>query len=203
MITMVLGGFWHGAGWTFILWGGLHGFYLIVNHAWRAIFKKRKSTKLSSVCGWAITFMVVVVSWVPFRAESIFGAKNLLQAMAGLNGISLWPSLGKNIINYDLSFSVNLITFDGMFQNSLYANNFAAIFWIFLLLLMSIFFPNTQQLMRNHKSAFETYTGEVSRWSHNWIEWEKTTSWALLTSIILTISILSMSGESEFLYFQF
>ena len=90
-----------------------------------------------------------------------------------------------------------------MFNNGLYGDNSVAICWIFLLLLISTFFPNTQQLMRNHKPAFETYKGEVTRWSYKWIEWEKTTSWALFTSIILTISILSLSGESEFLYFQF
>jgi alginate O-acetyltransferase complex protein AlgI len=203
MITMILGGLWHGAGWTFILWGGLHGFYLIVNHGWRALFNNRKNTRLGSFCAWAITFLMVVISWVPFRAESIFGANNLLQAMAGVNGISLPMSLDSTFVNYGLSSLVNLFTFNGMFNNALYGDNFVAICWIFLLLLISTFFPNTQQLMRNHKPAFETYKGEVTRWSYKWIEWEKTTSWALFTSIILTISILSLSGESEFLYFQF
>ena len=203
MITMILGGLWHGAGWTFILWGGLHGFYLIVNHGWRGLFNNRKNTRLGSFCAWAITFLVVVISWVPFRAESIFGANNLLQAMTGVNGISLPVSLESTFVNYGLSSLVNLFTFNGMFNNGLYSDNFIAICWIFLLLLISTFFPNTQQLMRNHKPAFETYKGELTRWSYKWIEWEKTTSWALFTSIILTISILSLSGESEFLYFQF
>ena len=203
MITMILGGLWHGAGWTFILWGGLHGFYLIVNHGWRALFNNRKNTRLGSFCAWAITFLMVVISWVPFRAESIFGANNLLQAMVGVNGISLPISLESTFVNYGLSSLVNLFTFNGMFNNGLYGDNSVAICWIFLLLLISTFFPNTQQLMRNHKPAFETYKGELTRWSYKWIEWEKTTSWALFTSIILTISILSLSGESEFLYFQF
>jgi len=203
MITMILGGLWHGAGWTFILWGGLHGFYLIVNHGWRTLFNNRKNTRLGSFCAWAITFLMVVISWVPFRAESIFGANNLLQAMAGVNGISLPISFESTFVNYGLSSLVNLFTFNGVFNNGLYGDDFVAIYWIFLLLLISTFFPNTQQLMRNHKPAFETYKGEVTRWSYKWIEWEKTTSWALFTSIILTISILSLSGESEFLYFQF
>ena len=202
-------GLWHGAGWNFIIFGFMHGFYVVVFHIWIKLklnfsgFRLIKNSILSSLLGWLITFNCVIFAWVLFRAESISGAKNLLQAMAGVNGISLPPSLENIFVNYDLSFPVNLITFDGMFRSALYANNFVAVLWIFLLLLMSTFFPNTQQLMRNHKPAFETYKGEVTRWSYKWTEWEKTTSWALFTSIILTISILSLSGESEFLYFQF
>jgi len=147
--------------------------------------------------------MAVAISWVPFRAESISGANNLLKAMAGANGISLPVSFENIFVNYGLSFPVNLITFDGMFHNALYGNNFVAVYWIFLLLLISTFFPNTQQLMRNHKPAFETYNGEVTKSGYKWAEWKQTTSWALFISIIVTISILSLSGESEFLYFQF
>ena len=140
MITMILGGLWHGAGWTFILWGALHSFYLMINHGWRAIFKSRNKTKIGSFIAWTITFMAVVISWVPFRAESILGANNLLKAMAGVNGISLPSSLENIFVNYGLSFPVNLITFDGIFHNGLYANNSVAVYWIFLLLLMSTFF---------------------------------------------------------------
>ena len=203
MTTMILGGLWHGAGWTFILWGALHGFYLMINHGWRTIFKGRNKTKIGSFIAWTITFMAVVISWVPFRAESISGANNLLKAMAGANGISLPVSFENIFVNYGLSFPVNLITFDGMFHNALYGNNFVAVYWIFLLLLISTFFPNTQQLMRNHKPAFETYNGEVTKSGYKWAEWKQTMSWALFISIIVTISILSLSGESEFLYFQF
>mgnify|MGYP004002093329 CR=1 FL=1 len=203
MTTMILGGLWHGAGWTFILWGALHGLYLMINHGWRALFNKRNKTKIGLFFAWVVTFLAVVVSWVPFGAESISGATHLLQAMAGVNGIALQESLEKVFVNYDLSFYVNIFTFDGMFHNSLYVNNFVAIYWIFLLLFVAVFFPNTQQLMRNHKPAFETYKGEVTKSSYKWTEWKKTILWAIFTSIIIVISILSLSGESEFLYFQF
>jgi len=203
MITMILGGLWHGAGWTFVLWGALHGLYLMINHGWRAVFIGRGKTKVGSFFAWAITFLAVVVSWVPFRAESISGVSNLLKAMTGVNGISLPINLENIFVNYGLLFPVNLITFDGMFHNFLYGDNFVAICWIFLLLLIATFFPNTQQLMRNYKPAFETYRGEVVKLDHKWAEWKQTMSWALFISIIVTVSILSLSGESEFLYFQF
>jgi hypothetical protein len=133
----------------------------------------------------------------------MFGANNLLKSMVGVNGISLPIAFENIFVNYGLSFPVNLIKFDGMFHNALYGSNYIAIYWIFLLLVISTFFPNVQQLMRNHKPALETYSGEVSKSGYKWAEWKKTRLWALFISIIIVISILSLSGESEFLYFQF
>ena len=76
MATMTLGGLWHGAGWTFLLWGALHGFYLIVNHAWGALH-----IRLPRGLGWALTMLGVVVAWVFFRAASFGAAIDLLTAM--------------------------------------------------------------------------------------------------------------------------
>jgi D-alanyl-lipoteichoic acid acyltransferase DltB (MBOAT superfamily) len=81
LITMVLGGLWHGAAWTFIAWGALHGFYLLVNHAWRHLFGVQ-STALGRILSGAITFLAVVVGWVFFRSTSIDAALALLSAMA-------------------------------------------------------------------------------------------------------------------------
>ncbi len=201
-------GLWHGAGWNFIIFGFMHGFYVVVFHIWIKIklnfssFRLIKNSIVSSLLGWLITFICVIFAWVLFRAESIYGAKNLLQSMIGVNGISLPISLESTFVNYGLLPLVNLFTFDGVFSNALFSDKFFAIFCIFLLLIVSTFFPNTYQLMSN-QPAFETYKEEVTRWRYNLAEWKKTTSWALFTSIILTISIISISGESEFLYFQF
>ncbi len=74
--TMVIGGLWHGAGWTFIAWGMLHGLYLIINHAWLGARDTRPvlERRLVAPAGWLLTFLAVVVGWVFFRAESIDGA---------------------------------------------------------------------------------------------------------------------------------
>ena len=80
MITMLLGGLWHGAGWTFIIWGGLHGLYLIINHAW-----KYTGIKMPKLLAWAITFMSVTLAWVIFRAESFESASNIYQGMILFN----------------------------------------------------------------------------------------------------------------------
>jgi D-alanyl-lipoteichoic acid acyltransferase DltB (MBOAT superfamily) len=84
MITMFLGGLWHGAGWTFIIWGCLHGVYLVINHLWR-----RAGIKLHICVCWAVTFLSVVVGWVFFRADSVQSAIIILKGMAGLHGISI------------------------------------------------------------------------------------------------------------------
>ena len=84
MATMLLGGLWHGAGWTFVFWGALHGFYLIVNHAWGALAGER--FRLPRGLGWALTMLGVVVAWVFFRATSFGAALDILGAMASVGG---------------------------------------------------------------------------------------------------------------------
>ena len=93
LITMLLGGLWHGANWTFIVWGVLHGIYLMINHAWLAVAARSpaltrfRNSRSGAVFGVILTFLAVVVAWVFFRAPSFAGAFNLLAGMAGLHGI--------------------------------------------------------------------------------------------------------------------
>ena len=79
---MVLGGLWHGAAWTFVFWGALHGVLLIVNHLWRAV-----GVRLPASVGWVLTFMAVAVGWVFFRAETFDAAWAMVWTMFGGNGI--------------------------------------------------------------------------------------------------------------------
>lgn len=86
MLTMLLGGLWHGAGWTFVLWGGLHGLYLVINHAWRALcaYWGWNWTSISwKLLSGALTFLCVVVAWVFFRADNVTAALTVLDAMRG------------------------------------------------------------------------------------------------------------------------
>lgn len=80
LITMLLGGLWHGANWTFIVWGGLHGCYLMLNHALRHLLGERGGL-LRTVLGLLATWLAVVVAWVVFRANSLEIALNVLEAM--------------------------------------------------------------------------------------------------------------------------
>jgi alginate O-acetyltransferase complex protein AlgI len=94
MVTMLLGGLWHGASWNFVLWGGLHGLYLAINHGWRSLCKRYfpglgDTGILGKLTAWAFTFIAVVVAWVFFRATTLDGALNMLSGMIGLHGINL------------------------------------------------------------------------------------------------------------------
>lgn len=82
-VTMLLGGLWHGANWSFVIWGGLHGLYLAVNHLWRDGLGKRIA--IPSMLGWGMTFAAVVIAWVFFRSSNVETAALLLKAMAGQN----------------------------------------------------------------------------------------------------------------------
>lgn len=85
-IVMLLGGLWHGAAWTFVVWGGLHGLALMVNHVFDRIRPGGLAPR-ARVFSVIVTFLFVVVAWVFFRAESFGSAAAVLSAMAGANGL--------------------------------------------------------------------------------------------------------------------
>ncbi len=86
-ITMLLGGLWHGAAWTFVFWGGLHGVYLAVNHAYRRALGPRHAGIAAhpahKLAAWALTMLAAIIAWVFFRAVDFSSASTILQAMAG------------------------------------------------------------------------------------------------------------------------
>lgn len=89
LIVMVLGGLWHGAAWTFVLWGALHGVYLIVNHLWRTLRGGREAGALATWIARAVTFLAVTVTWIPFRAGSMDATVAMLRGITGLDGVVL------------------------------------------------------------------------------------------------------------------
>jgi D-alanyl-lipoteichoic acid acyltransferase DltB (MBOAT superfamily) len=91
MATMLLGGLWHGASWNFVLWGGLHGLYLVINQAWRRLSDRRFARPLPPWAGQALTFAAVAVAWVLFRAPSLAGAGRVLRGLAGAHGLGAPP----------------------------------------------------------------------------------------------------------------
>jgi alginate O-acetyltransferase complex protein AlgI len=84
MATFVIGGLWHGAGWTFIFWGFLHGLALVVHRIWNQL-----GFRLNFIIGWIITFNFVNITWVFFRAKEWDDAIKVLKGMFGFSGISL------------------------------------------------------------------------------------------------------------------
>jgi alginate O-acetyltransferase complex protein AlgI len=208
--TMLLGGLWHGAGWTFIIWGALHGLYLGINHYWISMVKNYSLEKFQHGYFWravspTLTLLSVIIAWVFFRAESLNGAMNILGSMAGLNGVSLPPESARWIEKYihvipDISF----VSFNGMFSNNLVSQGWLnGIFSILVLYLIVTFAPNTQQIMYRYMGSRTIYSENVPSHSRFFL-WKPSVAWLCVMLIISTYALISMIGaSSEFLYFQF
>jgi D-alanyl-lipoteichoic acid acyltransferase DltB (MBOAT superfamily) len=120
MAVMLIGGLWHGANWTFVAWGGLHGVYLMANHGWHRI-RPRSSGRVEDGLGWALTLVAVIIAWVFFRAPSLDAALVLLHGMAGLDGVGADKG--------------PLLSWD-------------AVAWCAALMAMCLAAPNSQQILR-------------------------------------------------------
>jgi alginate O-acetyltransferase complex protein AlgI len=201
-VTMLLGGLWHGAAWTFALWGGLHGCYLIINHAWRALRASRgqdltRSTWVGRFAGTTITFFAVVVAWVFFRASSFDAAFSMLEAMAGINGASLptvfAPALGglrEPLEALGVEFSLG--------GGSQFVSTYV---WVITLSLVVFLAPNTQEMMGRWRPALDDAYAPAG--SQAKFVWRPSVRWAVMMSLVAIAGILSLSHPSEFLYFQF
>lgn len=191
LATMLLGGLWHGANWTFVLWGGLHGFYLFINHGWQALSLRLRLPRLpgGALAAGLLTFIVVVIAWVPFRANSLETAVRILKAMGGLNGVSLPMGIELHfpwLAAYGVSFNgVARITGLPLLEIAV---------WLLLGLTVVWALPNTQQWLSDQGMNDESERG---------IRWRPSRQIAVFTGIALGISMLGITRASQFLYFQF
>ncbi len=185
MTTMLLGGLWHGAGWNFVIWGGLHGCYLVVNHRWQALQKSlghdlSKSTGWGRAVGALVTLTAVAVAWVFFRAENLQVAFTMLTAMLGANGLA--------------PISPHLPTAKQM------------IVQLFLLVWLT---PNTQQWMGQYGlRPGQKLTEAASGWLNNlWrkLQWQPSVIFGMIFGVFVFIyvKILAVAPSSQFVYFKF
>jgi D-alanyl-lipoteichoic acid acyltransferase DltB (MBOAT superfamily) len=203
MATMLLGGLWHGAGWTFVCWGGLHGAYLLVNHGWRAL--KRRS-------GWgdggapgrlaagALTFVAVVTGLVVFRAEKLADARAIVAGMAGLNGVSV-----PDYLKAPLAPLLARLPLEVFFVGGLTGHKYRIASGLILAGLGIVWLlPNLRQLFWQHRPTWEDVAG-APRAAARGLQWQPTTAAALLIGVLFFVCLLFMAARpsSEFLYFQF
>jgi D-alanyl-lipoteichoic acid acyltransferase DltB (MBOAT superfamily) len=199
-VTMLLGGLWHGAGWTFVLWGALHGVYLMINHGWRSLRQRIGLAAATSTLGRlpsiALTFLAVVVAWVFFRAESMTAAFAMLRAMAGGNGVVLPLSPVLSSLASPLSaWGIGVGEFAAYAQMSSAPTKM--LFGLFACGVIAWGFPNSQQLLDGHRPALEA-APSASR-----LRWRPSAGWTALTVVGLFYALIEMGKVSEFLYFQF
>jgi D-alanyl-lipoteichoic acid acyltransferase DltB (MBOAT superfamily) len=201
--TMLISGLWHGAGYTFILWGLLHGVYIVLNHLWRqygprpAIDSTGEPGQVAQLAGFALTFLAVVAGMVLFRAPDLAAAGNILGGMAGLNGIGLpgarFGAAGMHL----LDGSVPLHAFVSA----------AAV--LLALLAIALLLPNSVQILSAYEPVLYTpkrpaeMLGVLPPALRRPLHWRPTVAWMVLFAAIAAVSMIRLTGRSEFLYWQF
>ncbi len=171
--TMLLGGLWHGAGWTFVIWGALHGAYLALNHLWCELIAEKYlrwiPNWLGAITGGALTFIAVVAAWVVFRASDMALATTLLKAMFGINA---------RPISFDAVTHGNLLMLTDMSGRDLLQLLIPGLLWVWLL-------PNSTRL------RFIVSNRVVALLQ------------AAVVLVMLYVAIDQFGSYSPFLYFQF
>jgi alginate O-acetyltransferase complex protein AlgI len=181
LLTMFVSGIWHGAGYTFIVWGLLHGLFLVVNHAWRQVGPKMWRDKSSYArfmlpAGFIITFTCVTASMVIFRSANLKTAADLLQGLIGLHGLGFKSGIALR-------------------KSALWIGGGAFI---------ALACPNTLQILSRYEPALGWKPSrDQGATAKPRILWSPSLAWAVAMAVIVAIGILNLGGQSEFLYWQF
>ena len=197
LLTMVLGGLWHGAGWTFVIWGGLHGFYLVFNTLWQRARQRyfghdlSRSTVSGRIASTLITFVCVVVAWVFFRASHFDAAISVLRGMLGFNGVVLPAAMQQHVSQ--ISSTANSWFSYGQLEASGGGRQLA---WIAMLLAIVWAFPNSQTLIHRLRQSCASLPVAHEFWA--WCSLG-----GLIALVIVLAAINGSHGSSEFIYFNF
>lgn len=190
LIVMAVGGLWHGAGWTFVLWGVLHGTYLLGNHAWRQLAHPGVAPPVWTAR--VLTFLCVAFAWVLFRSSSLETARAVYAGLFGLNGITLSPAL-LVALGHNAPFTIlGLQIAAGYFQNTL-PWQMAAMCVLGFIIVWGL--PNSMEICgfvpaprRPRLFAFRLRA-----------------SYAIVNALLLFVSIstINSGAVSEFIYYRF
>ncbi len=176
LITFVIAGVWHGAGWTFVFWGLLHGVALVVHRIW-----KQFTYKMPRVIAWLITFNFINMAWVFFRADSWDDAIKVISGMLGLSGIVLPQAFEREI---EVLFSSDAVSFGDVTQHV--GDTLLVFGWIAVGFIIVLAFSNSVKMMQNNK-----------------LEIKDAFLFALYIFISLLYLYFGQTVPSEFLYFNF
>jgi alginate O-acetyltransferase complex protein AlgI len=193
-VTMLLGGLWHGAAWTFVLWGAFHGLMLVVNHAWHYLRRRvglpaGRGSPAGRLCACIVTFIAITSAWVLFRSSSLASAGSILSAMYAVDGQSVvgpvrtycltqWRLLG------ELRWSES------------------SALWLLLVGSIAFVLPNTYQLFQGFRPALVERPFDEAG-SKPRLRWYPDSRWAVCLSLMLLVAILRIRELSPFIYFQF
>jgi len=178
-LTFIIGGIWHGAGWTYLIWGGLHGLGIVVHRLWSGLYAP-SGRELPKAIAWLITFVFVVVCWVFFRADSLHDAFDILSGMMGIQGFIL-PSFMAKKMAFLSEFGIQ---FGGIFKYIAPVRNDIILMSVVLLALLVI-----SVVCKNSTQFKETF--------------KPTRTYAIISAATMVVSLLFTNNPSVFLYFQF
>jgi alginate O-acetyltransferase complex protein AlgI len=204
MVVMLLAGLWHGANWKFVLWGALHGVYLMVNHGWQNVWRKqgREVSPLPSWLALGLTFVAAVAAWVPFRADSLNTAMVVLKGMAGGNGVVL-PTHYAGLLGGALAEATRFgVSFGAM---PTYGGGWQLV-WLLACLAFVWLLPNSQEVLRCYEPALgAVVTQHPSGLLARRLTWQPGklagVAVGLVTAYLCFRAIQGRPGE--FIYFQF
>jgi D-alanyl-lipoteichoic acid acyltransferase DltB (MBOAT superfamily) len=175
VVTFFVAGIWHGAGWTFVVYGLVHGIAIAVNLAWR----EARLPKLPVAVGWLLTMATVVSALVIFRAPDLAVAAKLLKSMwlPGTGAASLAPAL------VDIDQRQGLAT-------------------IMLLGAIVMLLPNTQQILHRYWVSSDTMP-DTARSAAGLLAWRPSLSLSFGLGAALCIALASIGSATTFVYYQF
>ncbi|MGE0278487.1 MAG: MBOAT family protein [Nitrospiraceae bacterium] len=209
LLVMLIGGLWHGANWTFVAWGGLHGTLIVLNHAWHH-FKKHAGLpkhSRSPILKWvsrAFTFLLVVCAWVIFRSPDWQTADVMFNGMFGQNGLVLpetyRPLLGSVAhvvegLGGIFAPPADVALFHGVEQIAVLVG-LLAIVWFAPSGITWVSGRVPEGFSPTPLESGATKVGRLIAWHPNFL-------WAVLIGAATLVAILLASRPSEFLYFQF
>ncbi len=202
LITMGLAGIWHGAGLKFLIFGLLHGVYLMVNHAWRIVRPalKAKPGKLERLGNWCLTLAAILVALVFFRAPTMAVALTTIGAMAGAHGmgnITLPTGLLGGAGSLSMIFAQHGAAAATAGLKSIEAavhTGQVAILWLIVLVM-----PNSQQILYR----YEPVLGRVTPSRLKSLTWRPTAAWAAAIGVAGAFAVMAIAGTTDFVYFEF
>jgi hypothetical protein len=178
MATMLIGGLWHGAGWNFVLWGGLHGAYLSLAHGWRRLGWAGRLGRTGRILSTATTFLAVTLAWAYFRADSLATGNAVVASMLGLNGLGVWSDAARTVLG-------------------------TAHTWILLPVLLSVWtMPNTQEILRRYRPALDV-SRLAPRFPNRPWQWRPSPRFALAMVAVGIVIGSQFDQVSEFIYYRF
>jgi alginate O-acetyltransferase complex protein AlgI len=197
LTTMVLGGLWHGANWTFIAWGAFHGILLTTNHLWRTWRGLRTPRLTGRIAGWILTFTAFTVGMTLFRSPDIGTAVRLLKTMIGR---------GFAPANAPISVSFDFWMMEKHYVTEDFLRTWLGSYWSVVgtlvtagMLAIALALPDTMEFVNYREGEPHTEWRRTAVFQ----VWSPSIGWGIAILALFAVTFSQLNSFSEFLYYQF